>query len=73
MPRDVDGEGATIGTAATQAGLEVAVADAAAPAAAVVAMAAGTATCLGEDVQDDRAGDAAMGVTLDTNPGRGAR
>ena len=50
--------------------LDVEVADTAAVAAAVVAMGAGTATCLGEDAPDDRAGDAAMGVTPDANPGR---
>ena len=53
MPRDVVGEVATTGTATTQANLDVEVVAAAAPAVAVVAMAAGTAICLGEAVGDE--------------------
>ena len=69
MPRDVDGEVAAVSAVAQQIG-SLEVADAAAPAAAVVAMAAGTATCLEEGVPDDRAGNASMGVTPDANPCR---
>ena len=54
MPRDVVGEVAAVSaTAQHMEGLDVEVVVAAVPAAAVVAMAAGTATCLGEAVGDE--------------------